>query len=335
LKKKRTVLFTGAGGSVAPALIKRLQDNGYRVIAADIDRYAVGLYLADVGVISVRGDSPDFIKVMKDICEEEKVDVLITGVDEELIPSFELEKNNIVVLLPNQKFVSTCLDKYALMKALDSQGIPIPETRLAESGPGDISYPLVVKPRRGRGSRGLGILNRKAELHSFIEQSPYKTDELIIQECIHGLEYTVSVVLWRDGEIQAVVPKEVICKRGITKLAVTRHNQRINQLCYEIQEKLHADGPFNVQLIIDKNTGKPYPIEINPRFSTTISLTIASGIDELIGLTKQALDGRKSYDFGDWKEGVVLLRQNQDQFITENKFNQKKIINKGNYFGTS
>ena len=323
MKKNKTILLTGAGGVATPALIKRLQENGYRVIAADIDKHAVGLYLADLGVVTVPGDSPEFVKVMSEICDQHKVDLLITGVDEELIPSFELEKNNIIVLLPRLNFVTTCLDKYKLMQSLDSIGITIPETRFAKMGPGDISYPIVIKPRRGRGSRGVGIINNKTELDSFINESKYKIDDLIIQKYIDGVEYTVSVVLWRDGIIQAVVPKEIICKRGITKLAITRCNNRIKQICYKIQEKLHADGPFNLQLIIDKNTGIPYPIEINPRFSTTITLTIAAGIDELIGLTKQALDGRKSYDFGGWKEGVVLLRQTQDQFIGENIFNQQ------------
>lgn len=326
--KKKTILLTGAGGAAAPALIKRLKNNGYRVIATDIDKYAAGLYLADLGILTVPGDSPDFVKVMSEICEREKVDVLITSVDEELIPVFKLEQKQVIVLLPNEKFVSTCLDKYKLMKTLSSHNILVPKTRLASNGFGDISFPLIIKPRKGRGSRGLGVLNNKQELHSFIMNSTYKSEELIIQEYINGLEYTVSVVLWRDGEIQAVVPKEIICKKGITKLAVTRRSKRIEQLCYEIQGKLQADGPFNLQLIIDKSTGIPYPIEINPRFSTTITLTIAAGIDELIGLINQALDGKECYEFKDWSEGVVLLRQTKDQFISEDKFYQKKIIKK-------
>ena len=105
---------------------------------------------------------------------------------------------------------------------------------------------------------------------------------MIIQKYIDGVEYTVSVVLWRDGIIQAVVPKEIICKRGITKLAITRRNQLIKQLCYKIQEKLHADGPFNLQLIIDKNTGIPYPIEINPRFSSTVYMRHKLGFTDVL-----------------------------------------------------
>jgi carbamoyl-phosphate synthase large subunit len=136
----------------------------------------------------------------------------------------------------------------------------------------------------------------------------------------------VSVVVWRDGEVQAVVPKEIIVKKGITHLAVSRRNAKIDTLCRTIQHRLRADGPFNVQLRLDEKTGEALPFEINPRFSTTISLTIASGIDELEGLIIQALGGREKYTFGEWKEGVVLLRQTMDEFLEESLFQRHHPI---------
>ena len=98
----------------------------------------------------------------------------------------------------------------------------------------------------------------------------------------------MSVVVWRDGIVRAVVPKEIIDKRGITRLAVTRKNDAIDRLCRNIQERLRADGPFNVQLRLDAN-GTPLPFEINPRFSTTVTLTQAAGVDELGSLVDMAL----------------------------------------------
>ena len=317
---KRTVLLTGAGGAVAPALIRRLQNNGYKVLAADMDKFAVGLFLADKGFIIPAGNSDEFIPVLKNICKKEKVDILITGVDEELIPSLELEKEGVIVLIPRREFVFLCLDKYNLMKNLELHKINVPKTRLVSEGIGDISFPIIIKPRCGRGSRGIGVVNTKVELASFIKTSPYGSEELILQKYIDGAEYTVSVVVWRDGEVQVVVPKKVICKKGITKLAITERNDKIENLCYRVQKKLRADGPFNVQLKLDILTGEPYIFEINPRFSTTISLTIASGIDELIGLSKQALEGIDSYTFDNWKEGIVLVRQMDDIFMSKSKF---------------
>ena len=42
-----TVLVTGAGGAAVPGLIKHLHDTGHRVLAADMDRYAAGLFAAE------------------------------------------------------------------------------------------------------------------------------------------------------------------------------------------------------------------------------------------------------------------------------------------------
>jgi len=90
-------------------------------------------------------------------------------------------------------------------------------------------------------------------------------------------------------------------------------------LCKDIQKHFKADGPFNVQLVLD-HEGEPWPFEINPRFSTSITLTNAAGVDELGGLLSQALFGRESYQFSEWQEGVVLIRHTTDQFITEAQF---------------
>lgn len=322
-----TVLITGAGGAAIPGLIHRLQRKNHRVLAADMNRYAAGLYVADLGFIIPAGSSAEFLPTMRQICESEGVDVIVPLVDEELINSLKLEEEGIIVILPRCEFVEISLDKFRLMKRLGDEGILVPTTRLAVDGINNLEYPVIIKPRRGRGSRGVGIANSEDELISFLKASPYSYPDLILQKYIHGVEFTVSVVAWRDGEVQAVVPKEIIWKEGITRLAVTRRNDDIESLCHMIQERLHADGPFNVQLRIDQNTGIPIPFEINPRFSTTISLTIASGIDELGGIVTQALDGREKYQYAKWKEGVVLVRQTFDEFIEESVFG-KRIIDK-------
>lgn len=322
-----TVLITGGGGAAVPGLIERLRDSGYRVLAADMDQYAVGLYLADSGFIIPAGKSPDFLPVMCYICRQEGVDVLVPLVDEELVAALELEKEGIIVLLPRREFVTLCLDKFLLMQSLREADITVPETNLVSNGIGDIGFPLVIKPRTGRGSRGLGIANSQEELEHFLQNNPYETDALIVQEHVQGTEFTVSVVVWRDGEVQAVVPKEIIFKKGITRLAVTRRNPEIEKLCCAIQDNLHADGPFNVQLRVDQDTGQPVPFEINPRFSTTTSLTIAAGIDEFGGLIAQAVQGRNGYHFGNWQEGVVLLRRTLDEFIDESAFRNCELVN--------
>jgi hypothetical protein len=47
---------------------------------------------------------------------------------------------------------------------------------------------------------------------------------------------------------------------------------------------------------------------------------MAAGVDELGGILSQALFGKDSYRFSAWREGIVLVRQTTDQFLSEEKY---------------
>jgi carbamoyl-phosphate synthase large subunit len=316
MTKPTTILMTGAGGAALPFLIKSLQQHGYRVLAADMDPFAAGLFLADKGLVIPKADDPRFIPAIREICISESVDVIIPLVDEELIAVAEMQGTGAIPLTPRTEFIRTCLDKYQLVETLKKYGIPAPRTCLAGSGADGIGFPCIVKPRTGRGSREVELLHSPDDYRNWCLRTGSSANNYILQEYIAGTEYTVSVVAWRDGSVQSVVPKEIISKKGITRLAVTRNHAAIADYCTTIQEKLRGDGPFNVQLRCHEKTGQPLLFEINPRYSTTVSLTILAGIDEVHGLVRQALHGPDAYRFGAFTEGVVLMRHNEDYAVS-------------------
>ena len=88
---KATILITGAGGAATPHLIERLQGQGFRVIAVDMDRHAVGLFVADKGYVIPAGSSEDFLPALRDICAGEQVSAVVPLVDEELDAACDLE----------------------------------------------------------------------------------------------------------------------------------------------------------------------------------------------------------------------------------------------------
>jgi carbamoyl-phosphate synthase large subunit len=315
----KTVLLTGAGGPAIAGMISVLRKWGHRIVTVDMLPFASGFYLGDSAYVVPAGNAPDFLPRLKEICLLEKVDAVVSVVDEELTHVLELESMGIAVIQPRLEFVEFSLDKLRCMRELRAAGLNAPQTWMVNELPADVGYPLFVKPRVGRGSRGCGKVNSPGELKAFVAASSYAPEQLLAQNFIAGMEFTVSVVVWRDGKVQAVVPKQIISKVGVTKAAVTRRNAKIETLCKAIQEHFHADGPFNVQLVLDQN-GEPWPFEINPRFSTSITLTSAAGADELGGLLSQALFGQDSFSVPEWREGVVLIRHTTDQFISEEQF---------------
>ena len=54
-----------------------------------------------------------------------------------------------------------------------------------------------------------------------INTTPYSLENIIVQPFIEGIEYTVSAIVTRDGTVHSIVPKRIIKKDGVTKLAVT------------------------------------------------------------------------------------------------------------------
>lgn len=317
--RDKTVLLTGAGGPAIPGMIAILRNWGCRIVAVDMMPHSSGFYLADKSYVVPAGNAPGFLARLEDICLTEHVAAVVSVVDEELPHVLQLESLGVAVIQPRLSFVEFCLDKLHCMQGLRQAGLNAPQTWAINDIPDNASYPLFVKPRVGRGSRGIGRVDTPGMLKKFLAKSSYDTSQLLAQTYVAGTEFTVSVVVWRDGEVQAVVPKQIISKVGVTKAAVSKRNSKIDALCRGIQQHFSADGPFNVQLVLDPE-GEPWVFEINPRFSTSITLTNAAGVDELAGLISQALLGRSSYTFPEWKDGVVLIRHTADQFISEAEF---------------
>ena len=293
-----------------------------------MDPAAPGLYLADRGYLVPPGDSEAFLPRMRELCALEGAVALVPLVDEELVRVAELAEDGVRVLLPLPDFGATCLDKYALMRRLEEVGIGIPRTWSAAEWPAHEAdhFPagLVVKPRSGRGSRGVVFVDSARDMAEVVSQSGYAAEELIVQERVTGPEYTVSVVVWRDGEVQAVVPKEVVLKQGVTKYAVSRRETEVIRTCRAIQAALRADGPFNVQLCLDAQ-GRPRVFEINPRFSSTAALTAAAGVEEIAGLLHQVVTGGPRLT-DEWREGVAMVRHWSDEFIGEDEFASRGVF---------
>lgn len=310
-----TILLTAGGGAALPTLIDRLRARGHRVVVVDADPNAAGLYLADAGFAIPFATDPQFVPVMRRICTAERVNVLVPLVDEELLLVADLARLlDIAMIGPEPHFITLALDKLELMRGMAAAGLPTPATRLLSEGVCGLEFPLILKPRVGRGSRGVKIVRSQAELEGYLASAHPDASGTLVQAYVEGGEFTVSVVVDRAGRVRAIVPKEVIDKRGITRIAVTRRNDSIDALCRNIQRHFRANGPFNVQLRLDR-AGTPRTFEINPRFSTTITLTQAAGVDELGSLVDLALGREPPPEAWEWREGVTLIRRTLDAFM--------------------
>ena len=289
-----TVLVTGVGGAGGIGAIRALQEQTtHEVVGVDMNADAAGLCLADHGQTIPPAKDDEWPSKVAAVVRRYDVDALVPLVDEELrrLPTLrEYVPSDLAIVAPRQEVINTALDKWQTSVCLADAGHTVPETWIATAA-GSIDpsrYPLLVKPRTGRGSRGVERLESPADLEDYIEDSDRPESDLVLQEYISGTEYTSSVVTTQDNRLLEVVPKEVIEKNGSTVKGVTRRNRSVEASCREVYNTLAPAGPLNVQQIVDES-GTPYTIEINPRFSSTACLTVAAGVNELDILIRDAM----------------------------------------------
>lgn len=321
------VLMTGAGGAGTIEIIHSLRRSGrYEIAVADAGRHSYGFHLADRGYLIPFGADERFSEVFGGLILKERPDFVIPLVDEEIPKVHALVKGELAghtrVLAPTPAFCDLSLDKWRMACAMEEVGLSTAHTVLASEVPASFPFPAIVKPRSGRGSRGVATVRERAELDAYLACTSKPASHFVLQALLLGREFTTSVVAGLDGTLLAVVPKEAVEKRGITQVGVTRRVPAIDALCSDMQSKLEANGPFNVQLILGED-GVPRVFEVNPRYSTTVALTLAAGIDEVDVVMRHALGehvGPLSY-----REDFMMLRYSAQLCLPEAEWKAKYV----------
>jgi len=307
------LLFTGGGGAGSEAL-HRLLDGRYETHFADADPDAKPCSIPSRRWhgIPMASDSA-YLDTLRELCRELGVDVLVPGVDEELLPlAATRDTLGCAVLLPPFAFVRTHLDKLTSFERLRALGVPAPATaRLDE--PRRMPFPCIVKPRRGRGSRQVMLARSEEDLRAHVLLSRRDPEDFIQQELLRGQEYTVMMVADRSGTLRAVVPVRVHLKRGITLRAQTDRDPQVEAACAAIHAADPVSGCFNIQ-VIKTETGEVKPFEINPRVSTTTCLAVAAGVD-FVAMSLAGSGDSPAPGLAPFRDGYRLKRSWNNEFI--------------------
>lgn len=310
--QKKKILLSGAGGALFPYLFERLKDK-YEVFAVDsndmIERINPGYKIYTVPLVA----DNDYERIVSGLIREHSIDFYVPLIDEELTKAPAIAGNcGVRLVMPEPGFVSMCLDKERLMAVLADNGISMVRTFRASSYDFSMEYPVFLKPLCGRGSRGIYTAGNREQYEAYFTVNGYKKQDVIVQEYLRGVEYTVGVVVNSLNQLIAVVPKRIISKRGITQCAVTEKNLEILRACVGIVERFKPCNPFNVQLKVED--AKIRIFEINPRFSTTSILSVEAGVDEF-SLAMEYFGVNYDGSMKEFKEGKMLFRRWENIFL--------------------
>lgn len=307
-------LFTGGGGAGNEALWRLLGDR-YELHFGDADCTSIDPAIpADRRHQLPWATDPDFLVKMAALCRTLRIDVLVPGVDEELL---KLSRSRealapTTLLLPDSDYIEVMTDKLAMVQTLDSRGIAVPQTLRLDNAHDTLGFPCISKPRSGRGSRDVRVMSNVEEVQALRDALGAAAHGSVLQEKIEGVEYTVQMVANTAGQLHAVVPVRVDLKRGITLRAHTERNQVVIAACRAIHRAVPTGGCYNIQLILTSDD-RAMPFEINPRVSTTLCLVIAAGIDPIAIYGY----GPANDELLPFQENLSLQRHWQNFFRTE------------------
>jgi carbamoyl-phosphate synthase large subunit len=299
------VLFTCAGQRVD--IVRAFRAAGATTVAADVDPLAPALYHADHRALVPRVDDPSYPDALQALVEVHDVRLVVplTDLDHLQLAGARERLDGTVVLVSEPETSERCLDKYLAHAFFVEQGIGSPPTWLPTELPDELPYPVLVKARRGFGSRHIYRAENRAEVDFFLR---YTSAESMVQRACRGVEFSIDVFCDLRARCLEAVPRTMIESKGgeSIKGATIRDGQLI-EFARTVSEALGIIGPANVQCFREPD-GELQVTDVNPRFGGGFPLPTAAGsrYPELaLALARgEAPEPR----LGEFREGVVMTR---------------------------
>jgi carbamoyl-phosphate synthase large subunit len=298
------VLFTCAGQRVD--IVTAFARAGATTLAVDVNELAPALHAADRRALVPHVGDPGYLEALRTLVEEHDVRLVVPLADlDHLLLAQHRDELGALVLLPGPETIRLCEDKYAAHAFFVEQGIATPETWLPDAVPVEVRYPVLVKARRGFGSRHIYRAADRRELDFFLG---YTTKESMVQEVCLGEEFSIDVFCDTDGRCLNAIPRTMIESKGgeSIKGMTTRDSQLIDHGRH-VAEALRIVGPANIQCFREPDGSLPVT-DVNPRFGGGFPLPTAAGSRYPELALALAAGERPEPRLGEFREGVVMTR---------------------------
>ncbi len=318
--KKINVLITAASRRVPLVRAFRTAVEKFgkgRVITTDINPLSPALYFGHKHHIVPLTTDRHYIPIIESICDVEDVNLIVPTIDDEL-PIFgrvrsRFESIGVEVAISSERTGLICNDKYETFRFCQENDIPAPRTILAaDVFPESLKYPVIVKPRFGRGSVNVFTVHNDEQLRLFLNYVP----DAVVQEFVEGTEFTVDILSDFNGRVISVVPRErLVIRAGVSDKGVTRRNQAVIDFAMDVGERLQIVGAANIQC--KQKDDQITLIEVNPRFSGGIPLTLASGADFASWMVQMCAGIEMRPQIGKFQDGLAMLSFEESIFAKE------------------
>lgn len=288
------ILFTSVGRRVELMQAFRAASEktgiALELYGADMNPYAPALAFCDRAVMVPAIRSDEYIPTLREICAAEGIDALIPTIDTDLLLLAQNRETfgGTRVMISAPEKVALCRDKRLTADYFHSVGLlsPDPVDDIIKYRGG---FPAFIKPMDGSSS----IHAFKAENPQELEDLTGQVPEYIIQPFIDGTEYTVDILCGLNGEPIYITPRIRLAVRAgeVLQTQIDQDERIISEMLALIAD-YKPRGQITVQLIREREIGKDWYIEINPRFGGGAPLSIKAGADSAEALLR-LLNGEK------------------------------------------
>lgn len=319
------VLLLGMGGDVSKGIRKALllSELPCHIVGACISLDSEGLYLCDTAYKAPYASDPNFIPWLAEICEREEIDIVFTGVEENIVaiagalPYLQTHTHAVFRVSPVEK-LNIGGDKLETCRWLQNNQFPTPTYAMAEDRHRvgalvrEVGFPLIAKPRSGKGSSGVFLIRNAKELERLSGLKQY-----IVEECIGtpDEEYTVGCYLGLHGELPTPIVMRRELKHGASWKVEVVENAAICTLAEKICRTFSPNGPLNIQLRLDK-AGDPVPFELNVRFSGTTPMRAHFGFCDVKAMLYESLLHKDIASCFSIRKGVAF-RYTEELYLSE------------------
>lgn len=200
--------------------IKKAHEYGINVTALDGNPNAVGLNRADTSVVVDISDEKAVIEVLK----RKKPDFVLTAPIGRYLTTIGAVNDALGLPGISYEMAVLCTDKFLFHKRLKEQKLRTGRCYLVEGGlvtdvTGKscrekdkisqellLTFPAILKPRYGSGSRGIYMLDNWQQLTEALELIP--DESYVLEECAQGEEYGVDGALIGDRFYMVLLRKK-------------------------------------------------------------------------------------------------------------------------------
>jgi len=261
--------------------------------------------------------SPDYLRVLADLCTQYGVSILIPTIDTELLVLAEaresFDSRGVSVVVSSPSAIRIARDKLLTAHTLLAAGVPTPTTiPLAEALANHkcIEGPVILKPVDGSNSIGIIRLASLTGAQSLdIDPGAY-----VAQQLCEGPEFTVNCyVSARDGVLAAVPHRRLEVRGGeVSKGRTERRADLLDQVSPIVSAIPGLRGPFCFQAIVGHDG--PRIIEVNARFGGGYPIAHAAGAHFGRWIMEEHLKRRLSAAPA-WEDGLLMLRYDSAVFV--------------------